>query len=566
MKKLAVAEFKEALSSMKEELQLIKKEAEEFMEDFEDTGPEDILLDEDLDKEEVNEEGKEKEPDIKIETPEDAKKVLDEAKEDIQAVIDNLDGVIGEGEEEVEKIAFKRFNEKYASTLKEIGGRAKTAISETKDALKHWSFLKKRIKKKEAKIDTSKIKNSQLKQAADTLHEMSVFEKMLDKLGFVRKSTAVPPTGAEFSGNKWPEGKNPAEVELRHWESGASKYNKDKKFEDSRPNAAVEHRLDTSEYSRNDQPFVNASLKIVNDPVLGKTASYWNVYDSKTKKSFNLVFKDASPKLGPKNEEGFKNFASKKFGQLLIDTVIEEGIDNVKAYANGQFSKTAAVDDKSSLRKYYSDAYGDKGYSKELTSGANTENMNTAYKPKKDKVENSEDNPEFGKAKDGPGKISAKEKEEMLVKARRGVEIAKKAAAGGVIDFNKAAIKEYTKKLMKKSDKEINAIEETLNELPLVNEAALKEATIPDADSGIVGNSLTGVSNPEGKSNTEGIDSNVASDAKISKKAGFVPQTNIQPTSNLQVSSAFTTTAKRLQEKGVDLNNIRLRKASYRNS
>jgi len=564
MKKLAVKEFKEALSGMKEELQSIKKEAEEFMEDFEDTGPEDILLDEDLEGE-VDEMGEEKEEDkVKIETPEDAKKVLDEAKEDIQAVIDNLDGVIGEGEEEVEKIAFKRFNEKYASTLKAIGKRAEKAIGETKDALKHWSFLKKRIKKKEAKVDTSTLKDSQLKQAADTLQEMSAFEKILDKLGFVRKGTAVPPTGAEDTGDKWPKGKNPAEVELRHWHAGADKYDKDVAKDKKMPNAATDYRLVDEGNPHDPAPFVNASLKIVNDPVLGKTASYWNVYDSKTKKSFNLVFKDASPKLGPKNEEGFKNFASKKFGKLLIDTVMEEGIDSVKVYANGQFSKTAAVDDKGSLRKYYSEAYGDKGYSKELTSGENSD-MNIGYKPKKDKVENNQDNPEFGKAKDGPGKISAKEKEEMLVRARRGVEIAKKAAAGGVIEFNKVAVKDYVKKLMKKSDKEISAIEETLNELPLVNEAALKEATIPDADSGIVGNSLTGVSNPEGKSDTEGIDSNVASDAKISKKAGFVPQTYIQPTSNLQVSSAFTTTRKRLEQKGVNLNTTRLRTANYRN-
>lgn len=566
MKKLSVDEYKRALSEMGDELKSVKTAAEEFMDDLKDTGPEDITLDEDMGPDtgpEDEGEGKEEHP-VEIKTPEDAKKVLDEAKEDIQQVVDNLEGVMGEGEEEGEKIAFKRFNDKYASKIAQLGNSAEKVIKEAQNALKHWSFLKKRIKKKEAKVDTSEIKDPQLKQAADTLQQMSVFEKMLDKLGFVRKGTSVPPTGAEFTGDKFENGKNPKDIEDRAWHAGAEEFSRNKKKEDKMPNAADEYRLDDRGNPHNEQPFVNASLKVINDPLLGKTASYWNVYDSKTKKAFNLVFKDAPLQMGPKDESGFKNFTSKKFGHLLIDTVMEEGIDNVKKYANGQLTKTAA-NDKSSLRKYYSDAYGDSSYSRELTSGENNDSMNIGYTPKKDKVENGEDNPEFGKSKDGPGKISAKDKELMKVKATRGVELARKAAAGGLIEFNKIAFKEYAQKLMKKSDAEINAIEETLNEAPLVNEAALKEATIPDADSGVVGNALTGVSDPKGKADTEGIDNNVASDAKIAKKANFVPQMNIPQNNGLQVAQMFTTTAKKLAEKGVDTGNLRLRKASYRN-
>jgi hypothetical protein len=105
-----------------------------------------------------------------------------------------------------------------------------------------------------------------------------------------------------------------------------------------------------------------------------------------------------------------------------------------------------------------------------------------------------------------------------------------------------------------------------LNNLPLVNEAALdKEATIPDSDSGIVGNKLQGVSNTKAKAETEGtINNNVESDAKIAKKANFVPQFNTNVPSNLSISELFTTTAKKLKDINVNLNEIKIKTPLYR--
>ena len=124
-------------------------------------------------------------------------------------------------------------------------------------------------------------------------------------------------------------------------------------------------------------------------------------------------------------------------------------------------------------------------------------------------------------------------------------------------------MKKYAMDLMDKSDETVDTLESTFNDMDLVNEAALKEATIPDADSGIVGNRLTAVTDPTGTSGTEGLDTNVSSDAKISKKASIVPQINAS-TEQLKISNMFTTVESRLKEKGVNLNELRT--ARYRTS
>jgi hypothetical protein len=120
--------------------------------------------------------------------------------------------------------------------------------------------------------------------------------------------------------------------------------------------------------------------------------------------------------------------------------------------------------------------------------------------------------------------------------------------------------------MMNQPDAVIAFAEKTLNEMPLVNEAALsKEGTIPDADSGIVGNKLQGVRDTKAKAGTEGtINNNVESDAKIAKRASFVPQVTKNVPNGLQISDAFTTTAKKLELKGINLDETRLRVAKYK--
>ncbi len=570
MQVLSASEIKTALTEMDGELLQWKTAAEDFYDDIKDTKPEEITLDEDMEGEEEvtpDMEGEEvddhKKHPIEIKTPEDAKKVLDEAKEDIQAVIDNLDGVMGQEKEEGEKLAFKRINNKYTSTLQTLSNKAENIIEDTKKSLKHWSFLKKRINKKEASIN---LKNTTLKDTIETVHEAKKAWSFLNKVFGKRvEATAVPPTNADFSGDKWPNKKNPAEVELRHYESGVNEFKRvNKKYNDN-PNPADEPRLKDEVAPHDEKPYVNASYNDL-------TRSY-DIFDPKTKKAIRFTLADAPDEAGRKDELGLKGFASKQFATKVCASVIEEGIEWVRQQMNGQYlnenlTKQAAKSDKSSTRKYYTDAFGDASYARELTSGKDNQTMDIAYKPEKDEVKNDEKNPEFGKAKDGTGKISSQEedKEVLLAKARKGVELARKAAAAGIIEFNQEDIRKYAKDMMAESNEVVSFAEKMLNNLPLVNEAALdKEATIPDSDSGIVGNKLQGVSNTKAKAETEGtINNNVESDAKIAKKANFVPQFNTNVPSNLSISELFTTTAKKLKDINVNLNEIKIKTPLYR--
>jgi hypothetical protein len=102
--------------------------------------------------------------------------------------------------------------------------------------------------------------------------------------------------------------------------------------------------------------------------------------------------------------------------------------------------------------------------------------------------------------------------------------------------------------------------EATIDELPIVSEAALKEAHIPDAETGIVGNLFEGVRDPKAQVKAEDVDSTVKSDAKISKQANIVPQIQSQvPIGKLSVADSFHTIENRLKQKGLDPTKTRLR-------
>ena len=474
---MKLADKKIALSEMLEELRQQKKAAEEFYDDIKDVKPEDV----ELDTGDVEDTGKEEHP-AEIKTPEDAKKVLDEATKDIQQVIDNIDGVIGQGEDEEVKIAYRRPSDKYASVLNSLSVTANNAIDDAQAALKHWAFLSKRIrpKKKEANLTTEAISHPELKQVAKTLEEMSILEKVLDKMGFTRKATAVPPTGAKFTGDKWPEGKDPKDVEDRQWHAGADEFKRDKKKEDSMPNSAVEDRLIDAGNPHDEKPYVNASY---ND--LGR---YWDVVDKKAGKAIRFSFANAPLSLGPKDEKGLARFASKAYGSRIISVVMSDGIEAARQIADAQYiniREAAKGDSKASVRKYYTDAYGDASYAKDLTAKKNTDEMNVEYKPKDDEVKDND-----FKTKDGPGKISSVQDPTVIkAKAANGVRIARLAAAAGIIDFNKQSIKQYAKDLMDKSEETLAMLEATLQEAELVNQAALDTTafpTIPLSASGIV--------------------------------------------------------------------------------
>lgn len=549
MEKTAINALKADLTEMKKDLLQVKKAAEELMEDLKDAKPEDISLDS-----EMAPDKKEEHP-VEIKTPEDAKKVLNEAVEDIQQVIDKVDGLAGQADEEVEKVAFKRSSDKYASTIQALASTADKAIEDATSALNHWSFLKNRIKVKEAALTNPALRDTltQVKEAHTLLEGIKSF------LGFNKQATAVPPTGAEFTGDKFPNKKNPADIENHHWEAGAQEFKKNKKKEDSMVNPATETRLTDAGNPHDEKPFVNASL--FEEPG-NKFGSFWVVADSKVGKQIKVAFVNIPPKIGPRNEYGFSQFSSKEWGIKLAERVTEIGLESVRTLTGGEYvHKTASLSstavEKGSIKKYYAEAYGDASYAKDLVAG-DTKKMDTAYVPKEKTVKDADTN-----TKDGAGKLSSVEDPAVIkAKAHKMIGIAKKAAAAGIIDFNKQSLKSYASDLMKKSDAAVDAIEDTLDHSVIYNEAALKEAHIPDTESGVIGNTATGVSDPKSQVSTEDVNKNVASDAKI---ASFVPQMQKQASVQPEVASMFTTLEKRLQEKGVDLTKTRVRKASYRN-
>lgn len=542
---LDTKKIKQSLAEMREDLNLAKDEAEGMKQDIGEIQPEDVDLgmlpeDEKKEKEEV------------IKSPADVKKVLNEALKDLQNVIDNLDAACGQAEEEIKEASIKRHNDKYASNLSELTSNAEKFINEAKDSVKHWAWLK------TAKKEKINIQDSSLKQAAQTIQEVSQFNKLLGKI-FKREATAVPPTGSEFSGDKWPKGGDPAKTELKEWEKGQSKFNTDKSFEDKRPNPATDNRLTDVDYRRfneNDKPSVSASFTQLRD----KNDSYWDVVDTRSGMRIQASFSDAPSHLGPKDEKGFRAFSSKNFAEKIVSAVKSFGISNVKNQLNAKYASyeeglKKVASDESTVKSYYADAYGDKSYAKEMVK--NTESVKTQPRGYIPKYNLSGKKAEASKPQ---REVSA-----AIVQANAKVAVsgARKFAAVGVIPFTKKSIAKKAQELLSLKENEMKVAISTIEQFPIVNEAALKMSHIPDTESGIVSNTATGVSSPTAeKLKTEGLDSNVKSDAAISKKASFVPQTASNGVEGLQLSSRFTTTASKLESKGIDLSNIK--KPHYR--
>ncbi len=694
MKKITNKDIVQALSAMEKDLEDSKDEAEGLKNQVKDVEPDDLVgeelpLENDENDENENEEEKSEKPE-NIKTPDQAKKVLNEATEDIQNVIDALDGLIGQTKEEETKASLRRLNDRYASDLKALRVSAEATINDTKDCISHWSFLSKISRKSSKSLSTTL-------SSKDIVENVKEAHKMWNILGSIfggkKEATAVPPTGAKFTGDKFEKGKNPAEIELRHWHAGADEFDRDKKKEDNQPNPAIDDRLIDEGNPHDTKPFVNASFVFVPN---NKYASYWDIFDSKTNRriqaSFaNLpssLFEDLPAENRGKTDTTFNIFAAKGiYGSQIVTAVTERGLGQVQKELNGRSVSTAgftpySASDKSTIRKYYSDAYGDTKYAKELTLGGEASSKgDIGYKPERCEVKE-----EIDERKQGPGKISRlrkrADKEKKLIdqllttiaaavadiveredvfdidssvgwvrnlikdikraiqegvesgikeddliltfdnwvditegwtikevkqikdlihsiyqgntkasfnkrawsqdvhieenegdgeineynedekgkrsldprvvaaRSQKAIEVARKCAAAGIIPFTKNALLRKGAELMRMSSAKFQILDDTLEQMPIYNEAALKEAHIPDTETGIVGNTAEGVSNPKSSVDTEDLNSNVRSDAKITSSS-FVPQ--IQHTSGraLDLSGEFTTTVKALEAKGV---------------
>jgi hypothetical protein len=617
-------ELKVALAEMRDEINDAKGDAEDFQKGLDDVQPDDLTYDEgteDAEGEDLTEDDKEKAKVIK--TPEDAKKVLDEAKKDIEDVIDNLDGLLGQTEEEEKTASIKRISSKYTGSLSSLGTKVDKALADAQQAMRHWSYL---LKVQHPKI--SSIKDASLKKAAQSIEDIGKVKKLLDKLfhtGKKTEATAVPPSGAELIGgpSMWPPEGNPAMTENRAWEAGAGKFDKDKKFEDARPNPAVDERLTDVEYKHDPKPFVNARFIALQN---NKFGSGWDVLDTKSGKRMFASFAQLPQSIADtKDEKNFSLFSSKQYGYQIQNHIKMDGIDKVARELNAKISKleptalrTFAAD-KGSLKSYYTDAYGSGEYASKLVSGGdNTDGgMKEDYKPEYEHVKDNKQ-----QTKDGPGKMSSKieklqkkilrtsrklsyfqktastavdengvlfidkfakklkkQREKLAhlkgdsdggsravlkAKAENVIQVARKFAAAGAIPFTQAAIYEKGKELMKLSDEAFAVTASTIDKMPIWNEAALKESHIPDTEKGIVGNKSQGVSDPKAEVKTEDMNPATKADAKISKQASVVPQISTSPQQSNAFTPVFNTTVNRLERLGISTN--KLHQPKYRQS
>lgn len=593
MKPVTAQQITAAFSNLGKDLRTQRIAAEELKGDVDNTSPDDVSFpmppggggmedsasDEGGEKKEPAGPGEEKKKDAS--TPEKAKKLLEEAKTDLQAVIDNLEGLEGESKQEGDHAAVARISASYGEKIQSLTNRSEAALNDAKAAIAHWKPLVANRKKNRSSapvVSTSAANTtSELASTEQTLHGIKRILATISDLFPTRTATAVPPTGAEFSGDLWGDKGNTALVENRAWESESAKFHADVKKENAMPNAAVEPRLDNQGYKHDDKPHVNASFNAV---LSNKFASFWDVRDSRTGKRFVASFAGAPDQLGPRTDAGFGKFSSKVYGTVLCDAVITDGVDSVRASLNGKWlgkeasldtvAKTPDIKNLGEVRKYYAEAFGSPEYARELTSRQHTtgktasgtnDGMNIKYQPK-DKTFRKTDE----KTKDGPGKISAQESPDVtLARAVRAAAVARKIAAVGVIPFIKTAMVIKCRELMtlaKDNDAAFLAVEAQYDQMIagglMKNEAALTTAHIPDTETGIVGNSAEGVTKPASQVTTEDINSGVKGDAKINKKASLVPQiqTDNQP-NGPDFSHMFTTTVTRLQRKGVDPGSLR---------
>ena len=504
-----------------------------------------------------DEEKKEKE----IKTPDEAKKVVNEAITDLKAVVDGIDAITGQGEDMEDKTSSKtaRFSSKMQQEFGLLTRQAASAIDDARGAIRHWSFLLK-----------NKHTSAQASTSHDIVRNVKDGIRVWQELGAVL-ATAVPPTGAEFSGDKGINGdiNYAPKKELKWWQSANAEFKADKAKEDRMPNPTSEPRLVDAGNPHEFGAHVNAKI-VQKNPVFG-SAIVMRALNTEGRGLYAVAtWEGLSNAVGPKTEANYKIFTSEAFAKNVEDHIRKNGLEAVAAYLNAEVdgvglqstAKEPKIKDKAKIRAYYADAYGDKEFARELTSGKKTAtelgmginqdkagavtkgtgtDMNVAYTPEKDSANAEEGGLEGGDSSNsvGGGKVDTKASLEVRqARARQAVDFARLAASRNVIPFTKAAIAAKAREVVEFSNEKFAAQKELLESMPIVKDAALKEARIPDneeVESGILANRHEAVREPRNSTGAaEGLDSSVKSEGRIaqaSTASAAVPQ--LQSTSAL---------------------------------
>jgi hypothetical protein len=524
----------------------------------------------------LGEEKKEKE----IKTPEEAKKVVNEAITDLKAVVDGIDSITGQGEEMTEKTESKtaRFSSKMQQEFGLLTRQASSAIDDARSAIRHWAYLLKR--KNSASIAPNATSHDIVKNVQEGVR---VWRELGAVLG-----TAVPPTGAEFSGDKGINGdiNYSARKEIKNFQAGNEEFHKNKAKEDRMPNPSSEPRLLDEGNPHEFGAYVNAKI-VQKTPVFGSAIVMRTLNKEGHGRYAVATWESLSNAVGPKTAANYEIFTSPAFAKNVEDHMRKNGIEAVAAYLNAEVdsiglqttAREPKVKDKAKLRAYYADAYGDKEFARELTSvqkqgadlgmGINQDkanavtkggvDMNIAYKPEADSANAEEGGLEGGNKADsvGSGKVDTKASLEVRqARARAAVDFARLAASRNVIPFTKIAIATKAREVVEYPESKFSAQKELLESMPITNEAALKEARIPENEevqSGIVANTREAVREPKNTSvSTEGLKSEVKTEAKVTQ-AGVVPQ--MQATSALSkepFTAKMSTISNRLRAQGLN--------------
>lgn len=507
---------------------------------------------------EEGEAGEKKEHEIK--TPEEAKKTVNEAITDLKSVVDGIDNITEGGQEMEEKTSSQTFrlSAKVQSEIGVLTQQAVAALEDGQSAIKHWAFL---LRKKPLLSASAHPLVEAAKQAVNAYKELG------QVLG-----TAVAPTGAEFSGDK-PAPKRPEKVEVDHWHAGNEKFHSNKAKEDKMPNSASEPRLKDEGNPHELGAYVNAKAVAKNDK-FSSALVIRSLNANKQGKVAVVTWDGLSDDLGKKNAVNYAKFLAPAFAQNVEAHVKKAGIDSVASYLNAQIvtigglkstAREPKIEDKAEVRKYYADAFGDAEYARELTSaqkqgaelglGINSDKagnvakggdeMNVAYKPEAESADAEKGGLEGGNKADSLGNGAVPTKgaslEDRKAKARKAVDFARLAASRGLIPFTKTAVADKAREVVAFSAEKFAAQLELISSMPEVVAEATKEGHIPDADSGIVGNTREAVRDQNGKAETEGLNNDVKSDAKVSQAAISAAKTrtaNVVP--QMQLTSSLT--------------------------
>jgi len=356
-------------------------------------------------------------------------------------------------------------------------------------------------------------------------------DQLVTIFGEKKEATSYPPTGAKDPGDY---GEPPVEKELSTWKGFNQEYEKMKGKEERTEFDTPEGRVDLL-------TGIVAKLFVSQEK---RGSSYWLITRTGNDFAVKSAFVDVAGKDN-QTDENFKKFCSNSYKLQILKAVSTIGLDNTRREMYGSWVKvmtkkaaefvgkpikevpkgeydTHEKDKKSgdprkgveptdvkagvNEKSYYSEAFGDPGYAAQLVK----------------------------QNKDLKRKVQALETEKVAdALAKRAVDLARKAAAVGAIPFEADAITEQAKDYALLDENAFEAVEKTLDSLPVVNSKALHAYQIPEAEnvnSGVVYDATDSVRKEriEGKHpdllKVDNMNKDVVDNAKLSKKkADFDP-------------------------------------------